>query len=540
MSPVAFICWILPGTEKIFKQWQDLLIKVLLMYPLIIALIAGGRLVGTMVSNGAGGAFGATGDSLIGLIANFAPYFLIPATFKFAGKFIASVTQSISKNASKIKGDARDPNSWLFRRQEYAAEKRDEARAEFVPHAANMKTGFNPKKLLDKGVARGYARFSGEPLTLMMARNWEHVKKRGDIRAAGDDGSLGAHIAIRGDGTSHHSVTGELMEEGKYYHPLYGGVMDHDSMAMASKERDSHEWLRYSTGYWLGKADTVEQRDSVMRAFHTRASEMGIDPHHAKILLNQIGDDHKFENRSYRYMHSYEKGVNDVMETTYQSRLDPSDPTGGNFTAQDSYRMSMMRGDSLEKMVLDTEKKEGFGSTGAIASSKPAFWSDLRSGAMQTVEHMRLMQLAGSGDLPALDYARAQGISDYEGEFYKSKKQLTILDRFETNLIADIANKIPEVATSAGGAPAPVPGAAPTGTPVPGAAGMSRGPYITRDKIAALGYDRVQQGVILSNGNTGASIVARSLAEHMDAIRGDTSFRDATGTATNALNANFR
>src|SRR3989344_4953661 len=40
ISPVAIALFVLPGTEKYFKQWLDLFIKTLIVYPIIAAIFA--------------------------------------------------------------------------------------------------------------------------------------------------------------------------------------------------------------------------------------------------------------------------------------------------------------------------------------------------------------------------------------------------------------------------------------------------------------------------------------------------------------------
>src|SRR5690606_16493339 len=118
LSPIAFVAWILPGTDKYFKAWWDLFIKALVMYPLIVAFIASGELIAKILvagdeSNGL--------MQLIGIVALFAPYFLIPQTFKFAGSIISNVTSFVQQRGkdynNRLLGDIRDPFSYRGRRR---------------------------------------------------------------------------------------------------------------------------------------------------------------------------------------------------------------------------------------------------------------------------------------------------------------------------------------------------------------------------------------------------------------------------------------
>lgn len=81
-APIAFVCYILPNTQKAWKLWLNSFGGALLMFPIIAAMIAAGRAFASVANNGGSGD---TIGSFIAFAAYFGPYFLIPATFKFAG-----------------------------------------------------------------------------------------------------------------------------------------------------------------------------------------------------------------------------------------------------------------------------------------------------------------------------------------------------------------------------------------------------------------------------------------------------------------------
>jgi hypothetical protein len=83
LAPVAIVAYVLPNTQKIYKLWWDSFSKALLMFPLIAAFIASGRVFSAIALNAGG-----TLNDIIGFLSYFAPYFLIPLTFKFAGGFV--------------------------------------------------------------------------------------------------------------------------------------------------------------------------------------------------------------------------------------------------------------------------------------------------------------------------------------------------------------------------------------------------------------------------------------------------------------------
>jgi len=100
ISPFAILAWILPGTNKIWSSWWQLFSKLLFMYPLITLLFAGGAIASkiTMISGDQN-----TFNLIASVIVYFAPFFLIPSTFKFAGSTMAAVSGGIGKLGGKVK-----------------------------------------------------------------------------------------------------------------------------------------------------------------------------------------------------------------------------------------------------------------------------------------------------------------------------------------------------------------------------------------------------------------------------------------------------
>lgn len=87
MAPIAIACYVLPNTQKVYKLWWESFSKALLMFVMIAALIAVGRVFSVVALTSTTGTIG----QLVGFAAYFLPYFLIPATFKFAGSAMSQI-----------------------------------------------------------------------------------------------------------------------------------------------------------------------------------------------------------------------------------------------------------------------------------------------------------------------------------------------------------------------------------------------------------------------------------------------------------------
>ncbi len=122
-APIAFIAWILPNTQGVFKAWWNFFTKSLLMYPLIVMLLVSGRIASSLIMSGfaSGGSIGNiwsnwnvapwlaqtdgggnTFIKLAAIAAYFAPYMMIPFTFKFAGGLISTVGGMVNDRSRGI------------------------------------------------------------------------------------------------------------------------------------------------------------------------------------------------------------------------------------------------------------------------------------------------------------------------------------------------------------------------------------------------------------------------------------------------------
>ncbi len=105
ISPLALVAWILPGTEKWWKMWWDSYFKLLLVYPIILGLLATGRVLASVVAGvGADSESFSAFDNIINfffvIACVFGPFYLIPKTFQLAGGVFQTLTGTIN-NKSK-------------------------------------------------------------------------------------------------------------------------------------------------------------------------------------------------------------------------------------------------------------------------------------------------------------------------------------------------------------------------------------------------------------------------------------------------------
>lgn len=98
VSPLAFAAWVLPNTERYFNTWLTTLIKLVLMYPIIIALLSVAANVNKLIP-AAASTSGAPGTGItttvVKVLVFIACFGAIPQTFKWAGGAMAQAHNGV-------------------------------------------------------------------------------------------------------------------------------------------------------------------------------------------------------------------------------------------------------------------------------------------------------------------------------------------------------------------------------------------------------------------------------------------------------------
>lgn len=94
ISPVAFALYCLPNTEQYFKKWWNLLLELLLVYPIVVAIFSGAQLLGSAIDNAD---YSSTDPvrPIMAFILQFLPLFFVPFAFRIASKTIGRVNEAI-------------------------------------------------------------------------------------------------------------------------------------------------------------------------------------------------------------------------------------------------------------------------------------------------------------------------------------------------------------------------------------------------------------------------------------------------------------
>ncbi len=105
VSPIAMIAYVMPNTQRVFRLWWETFSRALLMFPMIAALIAAGRVFAAIsLTDVSGSGVSTIFHSLIGFVAYFAPYFMIPMTFRASGSLLAGANGFMQQRAQGAYG----------------------------------------------------------------------------------------------------------------------------------------------------------------------------------------------------------------------------------------------------------------------------------------------------------------------------------------------------------------------------------------------------------------------------------------------------
>lgn len=144
LAPLAIVAWILPGTQKYWKLWHETFSSLLIMFPLIIGVIASGRIFAYIATTGSASPSAPiltsiTNFALI-VVGFFGPYLLLPKAFQWGGKALGAIT-GMTNNRSK--GLVDRSRKFLGERQKQKDDRKvREANARLVQDRTTPRSGF--------------------------------------------------------------------------------------------------------------------------------------------------------------------------------------------------------------------------------------------------------------------------------------------------------------------------------------------------------------------------------------------------------------
>ena len=94
VSPLAFVAFLLPNTEKYFTKWRELFMTLLLVYPIFAVVFGGAQLAGMAIIQNANGSLSLI---ILGMAAQIAPVVVTPLLVKVSGSLVGQIAALANK-----------------------------------------------------------------------------------------------------------------------------------------------------------------------------------------------------------------------------------------------------------------------------------------------------------------------------------------------------------------------------------------------------------------------------------------------------------
>lgn len=144
VSPLAFVAYLLPGTEKWFDRWKDLFITMLIFYPAFAFVFAGAQLAGSIIMQNASGP-NALNMIVLGMAVQVAPLIITPLLLKLSGGVLGRIAMMVN---NPNKGVLDRTKNWANARAEMHKQRglgngQQLSRAHFLRNYARRREGIN-------------------------------------------------------------------------------------------------------------------------------------------------------------------------------------------------------------------------------------------------------------------------------------------------------------------------------------------------------------------------------------------------------------
>jgi len=134
VSPLAFVCYLLPGTEKWFKKWRDSFLTMLVFFPAFAVVFGGAQLAGIIIIQNASGPNGAI-MHILGMLVQIIPLAITPLIMKLSGGVLG-----------KFAGFVNDKNKGLYdRTKNWSKDRRETIKNKKLANPNMVR--FNPNRL---------------------------------------------------------------------------------------------------------------------------------------------------------------------------------------------------------------------------------------------------------------------------------------------------------------------------------------------------------------------------------------------------------
>ncbi len=343
LAPIAIACLVLPNTRKVWQLWQNTLTAMLVVFPIISAMIAAGRVFSVTTYTNDGDVI----NQVIALVAYILPYFLIPFAFRAAGGLMATIA-----------GLANDRSRGAFDRLKKFREgereyKKDRNQRRVIQARSNLNNKLQTIGSRENATwaGRRAARFGSKVVggrnieAMASAKRAAVAKEINDQIATGDDGEIRA-LSVDTKNAE------QRVNNGVREYKTLGGAWVNEAQVARARQRWGNDSFaqQASLSYEMRKAATEEQLRGIAEGYPELAKSWGMNDDQATGAWIGAAFEHQNQHLEYknmrigasatgaggRSMQMASDGYNNFVNEIYEKR--------------GSYQMSQMGSNTIEEL----------------------------------------------------------------------------------------------------------------------------------------------------------------------------------------------
>lgn len=155
IAPLAFVAYLLPNTEALYKKWFKIFTSMLMLFPIVGLLFGAGRLASAVLHSVGGG----QAMQIIASVANVIPLFATWTLLKGSMNALGGVGAKINSGTSKLSGMARKKGNDMTDKSrvgQFAKFRAAEREKERKLRQGGVYSGRNPYKKVTAALNRGF------------------------------------------------------------------------------------------------------------------------------------------------------------------------------------------------------------------------------------------------------------------------------------------------------------------------------------------------------------------------------------------------
>lgn len=354
VSPLALAAWILPNTEKFWKLWWESFSKLLLVFPMIVAVVAVGRVFAFIT---AGVDPGDPAENLLTainlekllticfvIIGFFGPFFLIPKLFALAGSAFTFFSGSVNDRSRGV-FDRLKKNRQATQAQNYerkikrpTTSYRADWQRRLQRQASNQNIG-----ILGRSAAKIGSRVVGgyNIQAEHSAMQAQVSKELNDQIATGRDDEIRALTVNKAAATEKNGLMRVNKDGIREYKTLAGAWVDEGAVDRAHNRWGNDTYAQQTAlSYEMRKAMTADQVEGISERYQTLATGpggWGMSSSQAAGALKGAGFENQAQHLEFKHMKT--DGTMDYKAFAEEA-----------FEKKGTYALSQMSGHTIDQL----------------------------------------------------------------------------------------------------------------------------------------------------------------------------------------------